>query len=76
MSVTVITKLTGASAPIRKTTFYFKDHMTNLIERELPKDIERKLRALGIIVPHSDDHKDPRFQPIDQWWKRGEECPH
>lgn len=50
--------------------------MTNLIERELPKDVERKLRALGLIVPHSDDHKDPRFQPIDQWWKRGEECPH
>lgn len=50
--------------------------MTNLIERELPKDVERKLRALGLIVPQSDEPKDPRFQPVDQWWKRGEDCPH
>lgn len=50
--------------------------MTNLTERKLPAHIEQQLRALGVIPTNADEHKDRRFQPVDQWWKRGEECPH
>lgn len=47
-----------------------------LTERVIPKHIERQLRELGLIPPLDDTPKDTRFQPVDQWWKRGEECPH
>lgn len=50
--------------------------MTNLVERKIPAHIEQQLRALGVIPPLDHEYKDTRFQPIDQWWKRGEDCPH
>lgn len=50
--------------------------MTNLVERKIPAHIEKQLRALGIIPPLEPEYKDRRFEPVDQWWKRGEECPH
>ena len=50
--------------------------MTNLVERKIPAHIEKQLRALGVIPPLEPEYKDRRFEPVDQWWKRGEECPH
>jgi len=41
----------------------------------IPDHMHRELDALGVRMP-------PRVvaprehPPIDQWWKRGEECPH
>jgi hypothetical protein len=45
---------------------------------DLPLHIARELDTFGVRVTATPKRPEdlPPVQEVDQWWKRGEECPH
>lgn len=37
---------------------------------------EQALREIGVIEKPKPKPEAVKREPVDQWWKRGEECPH
>lgn len=42
----------------------------------IPDHLHRALDELGVRMPPRVIPKRQLPPPVDQWWKRGEECPH
>jgi len=42
----------------------------------IPDHLHRELDALGVRMPTRFIPKRKPTPPVDQWWKRNEECPH